>query len=352
MPRHDRAFRARENRKNAIVKLAASIIAAAVLAFGAAAASAQARAATDPNVFAVVGDVVLSSADFHAAYNVAARTKFYHAKPPEEEIAVFQREVGAELVNRVLVVKEARRRGLKPDRDQVQAQLTQYEARAKASPAFAANRAALLAAMREQFENQSLYEQMERQMRKAPAATDAQARAYYTRHVERFVEPEQVRVAVILLKVDPSAPRAAWDAARAEADKLYAKLKGGADFAALAKLHSGDATADKGGDMGYLHRGMLPDGVHSVVDKLRPGQTAEPVTLLEGVAILRLEDRKSAQQRSFEDVRARAGELWQREEEAARWQKFVADLRQATPVKVNESLYLPLGAPKEKSRPG
>ena len=40
------------------------------------------------------------------------RKKYYHAKPPEAEYAKFQREVGDEVVNRVLLLDEARRRGI------------------------------------------------------------------------------------------------------------------------------------------------------------------------------------------------------------------------------------------------
>ena len=54
-------------------------------------------------------------------------------------------------------------------------------------------------------------------MRKVPEPTEAQARAYYDAHKDLFVEPEKLRLSVILLKVDPSAPKAAWDKARDEA---------------------------------------------------------------------------------------------------------------------------------------
>jgi hypothetical protein len=49
-------------------------------------------------------------------------------------------------------------------------------------------------------------------------------------------------------------------------------------------------------------------------------------------------------------VRTRAAELWKREESDRRWKKFVADLRKATPVRINESLYLPL--PKAPTKAG
>lgn len=297
------------------------------------------------DTFAVVGKVTLTSADFQSTFAAAARDKFYHSKPPEAEIAAYQREVGENLINRVLVVEEAKRRGLKPDAKAVQQRIEQFEARSRHAPNWEKERAQRVAAITTQFENQSLFEQLEVQARKTPAATDAQARAYYDAHKSLFVEPAKLRMSVILLKVDPSSPKATWDKTRGEAAAMRKRIAAGEDFAALARRHSGDATAKDGGDMGYLHRGMLPDGTDKVVDALKPGEVSDPVTLLDGVALLKLIERKPAQQRSFTEVRQRAGELWQRDEADQQWKKLLADLRKATPVRVNEALYMPLAKP-------
>lgn len=297
------------------------------------------------DTFAVVGPITLTAADFKGAFAMAARSKFYHSKPPEAEIAAYQREVGDDLVNRVLVVEEAKRRGVQPDADVVKQQLARYETRSKHAPSWAKEGARMMDAMKVQFENQSRYERLESQVRRVPEPSEAQARAYYDAHKDLFVEPEKLRVSVILLKVDPSAPKAAWEKTRSEAAALRKRIAAGEDFGTLARRHSGDPSAKDGGDMGYLHRGMLPDGVDKVADRLKPGEVSEPVTVLEGVALLRLVERKPAVQRTFAEVRERAGDLWQRDEAERRWKTLLADLRKATPVRVNESLYMPLPKP-------
>jgi len=319
-------------------------IAHCALALAAFVAVAHPRAAEPPlpaDTFAVVGTVTLTAADYRAAFGTAARDKFYHSRPPEAEVAAYQREVGDDLVNRVLLVDEAKRRGVKPDAEQVKQRLARYETRSRHAPNWDRERARLLESMTVQLENQSRYEQLEAQVRRVPEPTEAQARAYYEAHKHLFVEPEKLRLSVILLKVDPGAPKAAWDRARAEAGALRKRIAGGEDFAALARRHSGDPTAQDGGDMGYLHRGLLPDGVDKVADTLKLGEVSEPVSLLEGVALLKLAERKAAQQRSYAEVRERAGDLWQRDEGDKRWKKLIADLRKATPVRINESLYMP-----------
>jgi len=302
--------------------------------------------------FATVGDTVISAADYQRALAVAMRKKYYHAKPPEAELAKFQREVGDDVVNRVLLLAEAKRRGIQPDRAMIDATVAGYDKQYASSPNWKANREKMLAAVVPQLEADSLLDRLGKLVRSVPEPSEAVARAYYEKHKELFVEPEQVKLSVILLKVDPSSPQAAWNGAKQEAEALHRKLKAGADFAELAKLHSGDRSAAQGGQMDYTHRGMLPEAVHGVVDALKPKQLSEPVQLLEGFAILRLDDRRAAQQRSFEQVKERAADLWQREEAQARWDKLIAELRRATPVRIDESHYAPLPATPEKARAG
>jgi parvulin-like peptidyl-prolyl isomerase len=331
-------------------------VSASLLTLPAAHAAPAAPAAAPPahaaGVFATVGDTVISRADYQRALAVAVRKKYYHAKPPEAEFARFQREVGDEVVNRVLLLAEARRRGIVPDREQIAAAVAGYDSQYAGSANWQANRDKMLAAVLPQLESESLLERLGLLVKRVPEPAEPVLRAYFEQHPDLFVEPEQVRLSVILLKVDPSSPQAMWDAAHAEGRRLHQRLLAGADFGDLARLHSGDRSAAQGGQMDYVHRGMLPEAVHGVVDRLQPAGLSEPVQMLEGVAILRLDDRRPARQRAFEQVRPRAVELWQRDEGQARWRELIDTLRRGASIRIDESLYAPLSAITEKARAG
>jgi len=327
----------------------AALTCSAQAAEPAAAASSPARAAKP---FAVVGDTVVSAADFQRALAVATRKKYYHAKPPEGEYAQLQREVGEDVVNRVLLLAEARRRGIQPDRDKIKATIDGYEAQYKNSAQWQAQRERMLAAVVPQLESESLLQRLQTLVRQVPEPSESAVLAFYEQNKPLFVEPEQVKLSVILLKVDPSSRQPVWDSALAEAKTIHKKLVAGTDFGDLARLHSGDRSAADGGAMDYTHRGMLPEAVHGVVDKLTVGALGEPVKLLEGMAILRLDGRRPAQQRSFEQVRERAADLWQRAEADARWHQLIAELRRQTPVHIDEHHYAPLPTTAEKPRAG
>lgn len=323
------------------------IFARGFLSYAAAAATSLALAAEAPDkppapggdVFAVVGATVITSQEYDSAFNEAKRQKFYHRKPPESQVSALQREVGDRLINRALLLAEAGRRGLKPDREKINKTIAGYDARYGNSEQWKQNRQQLLPGLVQQLERQDLLERLEKTVRGGPPPTDRQVQAYYDAHREQFTEPEKVRLSVILLKVDPSSAQIVWDKAREEAGQIVKRLKGGADFAGLARLHSGDTSSQKGGDVGYLHRGMLQDAMQKVIDGLKSGAISEPVTVLEGVAIVRLEDRQPAEPRPFADVKARAAGLWERERAEEQWSRFIARLRKATTIHVDESRY-------------
>ena len=142
-------------------------------------------------------------------------------------------------------------------------------------------------------------------------------------------------MSLILLAVEPSAPPQAWAAADAEAAELVRRLREGADFEALARRRSDDLSARDGGDMGYLHDGMLSRQAEAVIAALDPGEIADPVRVLEGVAVFRLVERHPSRPLDFERVRERVAELWRRAREEERWQELLAALRASTPIEIS-----------------
>jgi parvulin-like peptidyl-prolyl isomerase len=329
--------------RNAISRQARRLAAAAILWLGTSLVfTAAERAVAAENAFAVVGDVVITHQEYDEALNVAARQKFYHGKPPEAQVALLQREVGNSLINNILLSKEAKRRGIQPDAAQVKKTLDAYEQRYQGKEQWEQTRAQALPRLQRKLEQDSVLERLERSVRELPAPSKKSVQTYYAANPEKFTEPERLRLSVILLRVDPSSPKAKWDAARTEAQSVVKRLRTGARFAELAKLHSGDESAKNGGDMGYVHRGMLPDIAQQAIDKLKLKDISDPITLLEGVAIFRVDDRKVAKLNEFAKVEERAQQLLLREQSDVAWKELIERLRKEATIKVDESRYLPL----------
>ena len=299
-------------------------------------------------VFAKVGNMSITWMDYESEYASQAGKKFYHGKPSEAIIAEFQREIGDTLITNAMLVQEAKRRKLKPDNAAVNQKLAQFENRFAQDPNWPKARVRVLPIITVRLQNENLRTQLEERVRNVPPPSEKQLRQYYAAHPEKFTSPPQTRVSIILLRVDPAAPDADWQKAIEEGQGLVKRLRAGEDFAAMARDYSGDITAEEGGDMGYLHEGMLPGLPAQTVSKLQPGEISDPVTLMEGVAIFRLTERKPAEINSFKAVRERARELWLAEQSENAWNSLIAKLKKTTPVQVDESRFLPLPAASKK----
>lgn len=293
-------------------------------------------------VFAKVGDTVIMHDEYRVAFDAAARGKFYHGKPPENEIALLQREVGDQMVTRILLLREVQRLGLKADAVAVQKTVQGYERRYAGSAQWAKNRDQALPPLIVRLEQEDVLSQLEKNVRSSVTVGAQQAKIYYAAHQEKFTEPEQIRVSVILLKVDPSATSATWQKADDQAKALVKRARAGEDFAALARQYSSDGTSAKGGDMGYLHSGMLPEGTQAALAKMKNAEISDSLRLLEGYAVFRMSDRKDAKLQEYDAVKVRAQELAQREQGNITWDTFVKDLKSKTKIQMDQSLFLAL----------
>ena len=82
--------------------------------------------------------------------------------------------------------------------------------------------------------------------------TNQQVEQYYQGHQKDFQVPEEVKVRHILIKVDPGCDAKTDAAAKQKAEDLLKQIKGGADFAALAKANSDDpGSKDAGRRVGH-----------------------------------------------------------------------------------------------------
>jgi hypothetical protein len=181
--------------------------------------------------FASVNGTSISAAEFEAARANAVRQKFYHREVPEVKLDEFSREVAQTLIDRVLLQAEIRRRGLVPDEAHVRAEIAQYESRYAQSERWQKNRAALLPGWSGCSASATCSLGFRPRCAKAGTPSDQDLARYYDSHRSLFTEPEQARLSVIVLKVDPSAPAATWTAAEEEARAIRKRVAAGADFA-------------------------------------------------------------------------------------------------------------------------
>ena len=132
--------------------------------------------------------------------------------------------------------------------------------------------------------------------------TDTDLVSFYNAQKERFRVPERVKVRHILLKADSQTKDI--PAVEAKARGLLNQLKGGADFATLAKANSADpGSASKGGELDWIVRGQTVPEFEKSAFSLQPNQLSDLVKTTYGYHILQVEAREPAHLKSFEEVK-------------------------------------------------
>ncbi|MBV6476959.1 MAG: Chaperone SurA [Rhodocyclaceae bacterium] len=101
---------------------------------------------------------------------------------------------------------------------------------------------------------------------------------------------EQTRARHILIKTSELVSEA--EARRRLAD-LKDRLAHGGDFAELARLHSNDLSASKGGDLGWLNPGDTVPDFEQAMNRLKPGEVGEPVKSPFGWHLIQVLERRT-----------------------------------------------------------
>src|SRR5207244_12428919 len=96
-------------------------------------------------------------------------------------------------------------------------------------------------------------------------ATEQQMRKVYDEAVKPMANEEEVRARHILVETED------------EAKAVLEQLKGGADFATLAKEKSKDPGGAEGGDLGFFTKGQMVPEFSDVAFKMYEGQISNPV---------------------------------------------------------------------------
>jgi peptidyl-prolyl cis-trans isomerase SurA len=132
--------------------------------------------------------------------------------------------------------------------------------------------------------------------------TTSEEQAYYDAHKADFDRPEQVRLSEILIPTPNADDAAQVQQAEAKAAEVEAQLKGGKDFAALAKTNSGGPTAADGGVIGDFKRGQLAKVLEDATFGLKPGEYTAPMRTKQGVIILKVDSHQAGGIAPFADV--------------------------------------------------
>jgi peptidyl-prolyl cis-trans isomerase D len=132
----------------------------------------------------------------------------------------------------------------------------------------------------------------------------AEIESYYESHLkDTFTHPEQVRARHILIEAPAGATPQQDAAAKTKAGEILQQLKGGADFAKLAKQYSSDpGTKDNGGELPFFKPGEMVKPFEEEAFKLKPGEFGIAQTQF-GFHVIQVEQVKPAHEDTIEEAK-------------------------------------------------
>ena len=140
--------------------------------------------------------------------------------------------------------------------------------------------------------------------RKRIKVTSAEIKEYWTQRRREFEKEEKVRLRHIVVAANPQAGPEAAAQARAKMEAIVTEIKGGADFAEVARRQSDDAnTKQRGGDLGWRVKGELIPEYDERVFKLKTGGMTEVFQTQFGYHLIKCDEHQKEEKPAFSQVR-------------------------------------------------
>ena len=122
------------------------------------------------------------------------------------------------------------------------------------------------------------------------AGNAARVAAFYKENASRYEKAKRVQARHILVRVPEGAPQAQDEAARKKVEALAERVKKGEDFAAVAREASEDpGTKDKGGELGFFGAGVMAKPFEEAAFALKKGELSPPVRTRFGWHLIEVE---------------------------------------------------------------
>ena len=147
---------------------------------------------------------------------------------------------------------------------------------------------------------------------------------HYNLHREQFKKQGGVIWSEIFVSFEKQGSR---DAARVKAIELIARLRGGADFAELAKAESEGATAAEGGRWDLTTKGSyIVAAVDEAIFSLPAGKVSDPIEGPKGWHIIRVEMLQTGDETSFVDAQEKIRNVIREEKINKESQRYLQEL--------------------------
>lgn len=280
-----------------------------------------------PEVVATVDGASVSATEYLAALDTDARENDGVVRTPEA-LAAARRRVLDDLIDHELLLRAAERAKIRLTDQEVERAVLRLRADYPGDTfdKLLVDQQLTPAALREQIREKMVVERLfaDEVFARIPI-TDEEVDRWLAEHAAELDRPEQVRALQIVVKTE------------AEARRLKDELRAGADFSELARRYSLSPDARVGGDLGFFARDQMPPPFGEVCFALQPGRVSDVVGSPYGFHLFRVVERRAALKPPEDQRRRMAERRLRREKEAAAQESYLAQLRSAARIDIDEA---------------
>jgi len=243
-----------------------------------------------------------------------------------------ERDVLDSLIDERAILSQAREAGMRVDDNDVDRALANIAAQNQISVVILRDRMVAegmdFSRFRANVREQIIVERMrEREVSQRVRITDTEVEDYIEKQRGERAGEVEYNIAQILITVPEGASAAVVSERRAQAEAALARVRGGEDFAALAKAISQDGNRERGGEIGLRPADRLPDLFLEAVRPLSSGSLA-PGVLRSGAGfhVLKLIERRDGS--AFRVTQTRARHILLRVNDASNRDAAVRQMRE------------------------
>lgn len=163
-----------------------------------------------------------------------------------------------------------------------------------------------------------------------------EAQNFYNEHHTEFDEQDQVKVRSITIKKSQEARDKGLtdEAAMTKIKDLRKRILAAEDFAALSKQHSEDYQAQHGGLSDWILPGSMIPEIEDVIFKLDQGELSTIVETPMGYHLFRIEERKTAKKKDFEDVKNQIYDTLYHQKAKTRFSEWMEELKRKAYISI------------------
>jgi len=286
-------------------------------------------------VVAVVNDAIILQSELEARLQPVMQEA--QQIPDENErkrrIAKLTGQVLDDMVNEELIVQAAEASKIEVDSSEVQAALDEIKQQNSLDDAGLQQ-----ALVQQGYSLQNYKADLRRQLLRfraintivAPKVniTEEDIHARYDQMQRRSEQVSAVRISDILIKLPDHPTEQQVADAKTKATKALDRVKGGEDFAVVAKeVSDDDSTKSTGGELGWFERGSVNPDWEGIVFAMDKGEVRGPVNGPQGLYVLKVTDVKQNVLKPYPEMKEQLSRELRRRELDKQTQTWVDELR-------------------------